>query len=333
MLPLSAIIFLSLLCVVVIILGTVNLMFGKGCICCRKKDEKDGSDNDSSDDDDETKSLLELEEKKYHSGSSTSDVRIKIYGKKMKVKKTQSYPTHDELINDKNFEVGPVYNKPFVRAIPNTIVRTSSVPNRPQNLYYGAIDNNHHSSTESVGKTISSSFDSNKDSTTQIFNGVESISIQVLVTFDGASRTLSSGVKQIEIGRNNIHNTVNSRKTNSSKLFWQVVIEVIDKKKSEMLTNQRIKTKYKSIDDTNIKKIHFQRNLETENVDCKHLDNYLVRYSIFARRGTRVSHKQLFGQTNVFLTTLREQSILFEWRAIPSPGTNILEFNNDERLI
>ena len=367
MLPVSAIVFLSLLAAVAIILGIINLMFGKACCCCR--DDEDQFDSDSSGDEDETKGLLELEEKQSNSGSATSDdVRIKIYGRKCKLGKMRSYPAYtatdvkegfaghidddgnsflecdedslsscsttvnDLLINDKDFEVGPVHNKPFVRAVPNTVTRKTSLPNRPQNLYYGTIDNKQHHHA-SVFKT--KSVDNNKDLITDIFNGVQSISIQVLVTFDEASKTLSSAVKQIELGRKNINNTTtvgSTRKTNTSKLFWQVVIEVLDREKLVILNNQRTKTKYRSVDNVT-NKIHFQRNLETDNMDCEHLDNYLVRYSIYARRGTRISHKQLFGQTNVFLTSLKQQNILFEWRAVPSPGTNILEFNNDERLI
>ena len=331
MLPLSGIIFLSLLGVVVVILGIVNLVLGKSFYsCCCKDDDKTLDDTDG-----EIEGLLELDEK----GSGKFST-IKIHGK-TKVTESESYPTDgvdssndDDGISfsdnegilsttitkeEEDFEVGPVLEKRFVRAVPNMIVRTSSAPNRPQRLYYGTMDNR----SPSV-KSLSINNDSSNFSTN--FNGIESVSIQVLVTFDEGSKTLSSGVKLLEIGRNH-QQTI--KKTNSSKLFWQVVTEVIDQQKSELLTNQRVKTKYKSGD-----KIHFQRNLDTENMDYDYLDNLFVRYSVFARRGTRmVSHKQLFGQTNVFLTKLRKQNIIFEWRDIPSHGTNILELNNDERLI
>ena len=330
MLPISGIIFLSLLGVVVVILGIVNLVLGKSFYsCCCKDDGKTLDDTDG-----EIEGLLELDEK--DSGKFST---IKIHGK-TKVTESESYPTdgvdssndddgisfsdNEEILStiitkeEEDFEVGPVLEKRFVRAVPNMIVRTFSAPNRPQRLYYGTMDNHSPSvKSLSINNDSSSNFSTN-------FNGIESVSIQVLVTFDEGSKTLSSGVKLLEIGRN--HQTI--KKTNSSKLFWQVVTEVIDQQKSELLINQRVKTKYKSGD-----KIHFQRNLDTEDMDYDYLDNLFVRYSVFARRGTRVSHKQLFGQTNVFLTKLRKQNIIFEWRAIPFLGTNILELNNDERLI
>ena len=206
----------------------------------------------------------------------------------------------------------------------NKLFRQLSISSRPGSLY-----GSFRSQRASLDKSYSidsASVDGEPphhgEPTIVNFQGIESISIQILIVFDKDSKTLSSGVKQFEVFHKNIDNS-NSYNNNSSsstttrQYYWQVVVEIVDQTISDPTIKNRIKTKYKSGD-----KIHFQRNLETDNMDCEHLDNYLVRYSIYARRGTRVSHKQLFGKTNVFLATLKQQNVLFEWRVIPVNESN-----------
>ena len=204
------------------------------------------------------------------------------------------------------------------------LFRQLSISSRPGSLYgsfrsqRATLDKSYSIDSASIDEPSGSTM--NGVGQSERFSGIDSISIKILIAFDEDSKTLSSGVRQFEVLNKNVNST-NNNNTNSSstsrQYYWQVVVEVVDQNISDPTIKNRIKTKYKSGD-----KIHFQRNLETENIDCKHLDNHMVRYSIFARRGTRVSHKQLFGQTNVFLTTLREQKVLFEWRMIPANESN-----------
>ena len=144
------------------------------------------------------------------------------------------------------------------------------------------------------------------------FPEIESISVQILITFDQSSEILSAGVKQFEVSR--CEPTSNSSSVSNKPYHWQVVVEVLDQHFSDGVpspSRNRIKTNYKTGD-----KITFQSHLDTQNTDS--LDNLLVRYSVYARRGTRVSQKQLFGQTSVLLTLLKESgdNVLFEWRTI-----------------
>ena len=358
MLPTSAIVFLCLLFGIALILGIVNLVIGKSifpaCCCrsCRKGKKEDLEDSDNFG---ENESLLRMEEGKIRNGKKTD--KVGMYGTLTSNSRTSVFEVIDDSgvedgdsINSdetrategQDFEVGPVYSKQFVRAYQaKKITRKTSTPmtkrqrdterressggdGSVKSLFADAsslhaLDPNHSSNTSSTENLYSTTF-----------NGIDSVAVELLVTYDTESKTLTSAVKQLNVTRHESVKVNTKHKSNSnSKLFWQVVIELVEQRQQsiEVLKNQRVKTEYKTGD-----KITFQSHLDTQNTDL--LDNLFIRYSVYARRGTRVSQKQLFGQTSILLMELKQHGdVLSSTRVIRSQGISTLDFDNEERLI
>ena len=352
--PKAAITFLCLLLTIVLVLAIVNFFFGKRiCPCLRKvlrrcccgcwKDDEDldfafDSDAESSGNDGSiTKEAMEMEDKKSRVGSLTSDdVRIDISDRLIGITQKKQKGTikpylMDYAVDHDNSSIGDsigdvddgvslnstedskpimaVHKRSQSSKKKSNLFRQLSISSRPGSLY-GSFRSRRSSLKKSYSMD-SASTDEQQSTAGVSFNGIESISIQILIAFDEDAKNLSSSIKQLEVLRKSENNY------SAKNYYWQVVVEVVDQNISEPTIKNRIKTKYKTGD-----KIDFQRNLETENMDYDYLDNLFVRYSVFARRGTRVSHKLPFGQTNVFLTKLRQQKVLFEWRTIPPNEMN-----------
>ena len=331
----SAVVFLCLLLGIVVILGITNIVLGRFPRCCDPHDgccaQHKTNDGDFSSD---------------SSSSEDENEDLKTKGKDVRI--TISTNTDSGVENDSECESNPCSspgtneNSSQIKIENNTNTgfyarfirrngtksseekkKISRLQSAPENQNYGTINNTLHPSLQQRSMSLKSFFSTSSiistsdkhDEHSFIGNAAnlpDPVSIQILIVYDESSRTLSAGVRQLEMTSNH-HSTI----------YWQISIEIHDFQNAARRL-ERVKSKYRAG-----VKPSFVCNLDIEDFDSNDFTRMMVRYKVFLRKRTRAAQKQFVGQTDVELKEMSEvnKNTVFEWREVKNP------FVIEERLI
>eukprot|EP00111_Clytia_hemisphaerica_P007759 TCONS_00022544-protein len=336
----SAVVFLCLLLGIIVILGITNIVLGRfpRCCdphdgCCAQQKTNDGdfsSDSSSSEDENE-----DLKEKR----TKGTDIRITISTNTdsgvENDSECESNPCFSPSVNDEDSSQTKIEHYTssgfYARFIQRNGTKSneekkkiSRLQSAPENQNYGTINNallTLHPSLQQRSMSLKSFFsstsimtikDKQKEHIANVANLPDPVTIQILIVYDESSRTLSAGVRQLEMTSNN-----------NISIYWQVSVEIHDLHNAAR-NLERVKSKYK----TGVKP-SFACNLDIEGFDLNNFERMMVRYKVFVRKRIRTAQKQFVGQVDVELKEMVDMNkyTIFEWREVKNP------FVIEERLI